>query len=91
MIQRTVPQWNKPENLHIYIVKVIGQEVYWRYDGTLTTNKSKAYNMEYSTAEKVINELNRIHTLREGSITIQCLSMLNKISVLKGILSPQMT
>ena len=66
-IQRTTPQWNKPENPHIYIVKVIGQEVYWRYDGTPTTDKSKAYNMEYSTAEKVINELNRIHTLREDS------------------------
>ena len=66
-IQRTAPQWNKPENPHIYIVKVIGQEVYWRYDGTLTTDKSKAYCMEYSTAEKVISELNRIHTLRDDT------------------------
>lgn len=67
MIQRTSPQWNKPNNLYIYIVKVIGQDVYWRYDGTLTTDKSKAYCMEYSTAEKVINELNRLHSLREDS------------------------
>lgn len=50
-----------------YIVKVIGQDVYWRYDGTLTTDKSKAYCMEYSIAEKVINELNRLHSLREDS------------------------
>lgn len=66
-IQRTSPQWNKPENPLIYILKVIGQEVYWRYDGTLTTDKSKAYCMEYSTAEKVISELNRIHTLRDDT------------------------
>ena len=67
MIQRTSPQWNKPNNPYIYIVKVIRQDVYWRYDGTLTTDKSKAYCMEYSTAEKVINELNRLHSLREDS------------------------
>ena len=57
MIQRTAPQWNKPENLHIYILKVIGQ----------ATDKSKAYCMEYSTAEKVISELNRIHTFRDDT------------------------
>ena len=66
-IQRAAPQWNKPKNPLIYILKVIGQEVYWGYDGTLTTDKSKAYCMEYSTAERVISELNRIHTLRDDT------------------------
>lgn len=50
-----------------YVVKVIGQDIYWKYDGTLTTDKSKAYGMEYSTAEKIINKLNRIYSLKEDS------------------------
>lgn len=42
-----------------YIIKVVGQDLYLKYDGTHSTNKSEAYTTDYLSAENIINNLNR--------------------------------
>lgn len=50
-----------------YIIKVVGQDMYLKYDGLCTIDKDKAFTTDYVGAEKIINEFNRIYVLRNDS------------------------
>lgn len=50
-----------------YIIKVVGQNYYLKYDGLCTTEKNKAFTTDYIGAEKIANKFNRIYALRNDS------------------------
>ena len=47
-----------------YIIKIAGQDLYIKLDGLYTTKKSEAYTTDFSGAEKIINEFNRLYASR---------------------------